>query len=265
MLLAVFALAPTAVLAQQDKASQGQNQQDQNQQAEGVVKTEAAQTQTEEVPTKTDENGKLVSVPGGKALGMSILGNQEAPKALVIVPWKRSELGNVQGISTLLDDSRLPIDKEVFMRMLSYYEITWKRRAPGGAGKEHDAARNCGAEEKLMTFTELLGNVGWFGGAVMFCLAVLSLFSVGMIVEKHCRFRSASRESEMFKPVFKKFLHGGEVRELIEAVRQHQNSHVAQVVSAGIHEYDGVRQSGGDPVASLELVTSALRTPCPRR
>jgi biopolymer transport protein ExbB/biopolymer transport protein TolQ len=34
---------------------------------------------------------------------------------------------------------------------------------------------------------------------------------------------------------------------------------VAQVVSAGIQEYDGVRQAGGDPVASLELVTSALR------
>jgi biopolymer transport protein ExbB/biopolymer transport protein TolQ len=34
---------------------------------------------------------------------------------------------------------------------------------------------------------------------------------------------------------------------------------VAQVVLAGIIEYDGVRQSGRDPVASLELVTSALR------
>jgi biopolymer transport protein ExbB/TolQ len=110
-----------------------------------------------------------------------------------------------------------------------------------------------------MTFTELLGNVGLFGGAVMLCLALLSIFSVGMIVDKHRRFRAASRQSELFKPVFKKFLHGGEVQELIEDVRQHQNSHVAQVVSAGILEYDGVRQSGRDPVASLELVTSALR------
>jgi biopolymer transport protein ExbB/biopolymer transport protein TolQ len=110
-----------------------------------------------------------------------------------------------------------------------------------------------------MTFTELLGNVGLFGGAVMVCLAALSLFSVGMIVDKLVRFRSASRQSEMFKPEFKKFLRGGDVQELIEAVRLHQNSHVAQVVSAGIHEYDGVRQAGGDPVASLELVTSTLR------
>jgi hypothetical protein len=27
------------------------------------------------------------------------------------------------GVSTMLDDSRLPVDKDVFMRMLSYYEI----------------------------------------------------------------------------------------------------------------------------------------------
>jgi biopolymer transport protein ExbB/biopolymer transport protein TolQ len=110
-----------------------------------------------------------------------------------------------------------------------------------------------------MTFTELIGNVGLFGGAVMVCLALLSVFSVGVIVDKHRRFRSASRQSEMFKTAFKKFLHGGEIQELIEAMRLHQNSHVVQVVSAGIQEYDGVRQSGGDPVASLELVTSAVR------
>ena len=109
-----------------------------------------------------------------------------------------------------------------------------------------------------MSFSELLGNVGLFGAAVMCCLVALSVFSVGLIVDKHRRFRSASRQSKLFKPVFGKFLHGGEVQELIDAVPQHQNSHVAQVVSAGILEYDGVRQSGGDPVASLELVTSAL-------
>ena len=55
--------------------------------------------------------------------GMSILGNQEAPKSLVIVPWKSSQLGDSMGIATMLDDSRQPIDREVFMRALGYYEI----------------------------------------------------------------------------------------------------------------------------------------------
>ncbi len=110
-----------------------------------------------------------------------------------------------------------------------------------------------------MTFTELIGHVGFFGGAVMICLAVLSVVSIGVIVDKHRRLSGAWRQSQSFKPVFKKFLHGGKVQDLINGVSQHENSYVAQVVSAGIHEYDGVRKSGGDQNASLELVTSALR------
>jgi biopolymer transport protein ExbB/TolQ len=110
-----------------------------------------------------------------------------------------------------------------------------------------------------MTFSELIGNVGLFGGAVMCCLALLSLFSVGMIVDKHVRFRTANRQTQAFKPVFKKFLHGGEVQELIDVLKKHPNSHVAQLVAAGVMEYEGVRQAGKDPTGSLELVTSALR------
>jgi hypothetical protein len=138
-LLAVLALAPTVVLAQQE----------QNQPA-AEVKTEVpqTQTQTEEAQPKTGEDGKLISVPGGKALGMSILGNQEAPKALVIVPWKQSELGNVPGISTLLDDSRQPVDKEVFMRMLSYYEILSETSRPAAAPAKTNTAQPASASSR---------------------------------------------------------------------------------------------------------------------
>ena len=61
---------------------------------------------------------------GDKTLsGISILGNQEAPKALVIVPWKSSEIGDPLGLDENLDGSRRPVDKEVFMRELDYYDI----------------------------------------------------------------------------------------------------------------------------------------------
>src|SRR4051812_6199929 len=71
-------------------------------------KKEDAQGRTEPA-AQDDKDGKLTSVPGGKALGMSILGNQEAPKALVIVPWKSSDVGRSSGISPMLDDSRQPV------------------------------------------------------------------------------------------------------------------------------------------------------------
>jgi len=150
MLLAVLALAPTDVLAQQqqDKSAQSQNQQGQNHPEAAQAKTEASQPETAKAETKTDEEGKLISVPGSKSLGMSILGNQEAPKALVIVPWKSSELGNALGVSTLLDDSRAPIDKEVFMRMLSYYEIRSETTHPAGAATNGNAAQSATSGRK---------------------------------------------------------------------------------------------------------------------
>src|SRR5215467_7182538 len=90
------------------------------------AKTEAGQE--EEPQAQTEQDPKLTSVPGSKALGMSILGNQEAPTSLVIVPWKSSEVGRATGISPMLDDSRQPVDKEVFMRELRYYEIRSEKK-----------------------------------------------------------------------------------------------------------------------------------------
>jgi len=73
--------------------------------------------------------------------GMSVLGNQEAPKALVIVPWKSSEIGDSLGISTMLDDSKQPVDKDVFMRALSYYEIRSNTTRHDGAAEITNAAQ----------------------------------------------------------------------------------------------------------------------------
>jgi len=150
ILLGVLALTPAAVLAQQaaqpkSKAAQVQTEKPQAKTEE--AKKEEPKKQTEEAQAKTEEDGKLTPVPGGKALGMSILGNQEAPKALVIVPWKSSKLGNGPNVSTLLDDSRLPIDKEVFMRMLNYYEIRSETARPSGATTDGNAAAPANAAQ----------------------------------------------------------------------------------------------------------------------
>jgi len=55
--------------------------------------------------------------------GMSILGNDEAPKSLVIVPWKSSELGGALDLSYTAQLGPQPVDRDVFRRALSYYEI----------------------------------------------------------------------------------------------------------------------------------------------
>ena len=150
ILFGVLALMPATVLAQQ--AAQPKTEAAHGQTEKSQAKTQEAKKEEakliEEPQPKTDEDGKLTSVPGSKALGMSILGNQEAPKALVIVPWKSSELGNGPSVSTLLDDSRRPVDKEVFMRMLSYYEIRSETGRLNGATTDANAAEPANAAQR---------------------------------------------------------------------------------------------------------------------
>ncbi len=56
--------------------------------------------------------------------GISIVGNNEAPKSLYIVPWQGSELGGDAGLTPGLLDARMaPVDKEVFMREIRYHEL----------------------------------------------------------------------------------------------------------------------------------------------
>jgi hypothetical protein len=76
-----------------------------------------------------DEGDKLLS-------GMSIVGNDEAPKSLVIVPWKSSGLGDTLDVSRVLDDGRQPVDKDVFMRELDYYQIRAGSREAVGSGRQ---------------------------------------------------------------------------------------------------------------------------------
>jgi len=74
-----------------------------------AVLAEDSEEGVESEAPASEENGDGIEKP--KTLsGMSILGNEEAPKSLVI-------------LSDTLDDRARPVDKEVFLRELSFYEI----------------------------------------------------------------------------------------------------------------------------------------------
>jgi hypothetical protein len=53
-----------------------------------------------------------------------ITGNRELPKVLYIVPWKASDLGDLVGrpVNSLLDEVLAPVDREVFVRQVDYYQ-----------------------------------------------------------------------------------------------------------------------------------------------
>jgi len=53
--------------------------------------------------------------------GMSIVGNDEAPKSLYIVPWKSSEIGVETSLEMMLNEGDVPVDRDVFKRQLEFY------------------------------------------------------------------------------------------------------------------------------------------------
>jgi len=72
-----------------------------------------------------------------------ITGNRELPKVLYIVPWKRSDLGDLVGrpVNSLLDEVLTPVDRDVFKRQNRYYDALKPDQpkdaagAPGGTQK----------------------------------------------------------------------------------------------------------------------------------
>jgi len=86
--------------------------------AEESAKKTAKKNVTKKTSKKKDSKVKELS-------GISIIGNKEAPKSLYIVPWKNSEVGVRSSLTSgLLDESMRPVDKEVFMRELEFYELS---------------------------------------------------------------------------------------------------------------------------------------------
>ena len=73
-----------------------------------------------------------------------IKGNRELPKVMYVVPWKRSDLGDLVGrpVNSLLDEVLQPLDRDVFRRENRYYDAL----QAGGSGAKSDAAQ--GSEAK---------------------------------------------------------------------------------------------------------------------
>jgi hypothetical protein len=74
----------------------------------------------EDITRTTTGNRVMDSIELGRT---EITGNQELPKVLYIVPWQKSEPGDLMGrpVNSLLDEVLAPVDREEFLRQVGYY------------------------------------------------------------------------------------------------------------------------------------------------
>jgi hypothetical protein len=77
-----------------------------------------------------------------------ITGNRELPKVMVVVPWKKSDIGDLVGkpVNSLVDEALEPVDREVFRREVDYYGALSPDRptsaGPSSGGPAVPAARS---------------------------------------------------------------------------------------------------------------------------
>jgi hypothetical protein len=65
----------------------------------------------------------------------TVTGDREQPKVMYIVPWKKSDIGDLAGkpMNSLVDEILAPVDRDVFKREVVYYGAVQAEASQNGA------------------------------------------------------------------------------------------------------------------------------------
>jgi biopolymer transport protein ExbB/biopolymer transport protein TolQ len=79
--------------------------------------------------------------------------------------------------------------------------------------------------------------MGWLARGVVIILAVLSAWSIGVMIDRYIAFNAARKQSREFAPAVAGCLKEGKIEEAISVAEQNKKSHLAKVVEAGLQEF----------------------------
>src|SRR5438445_5117104 len=98
-------------------------------------------------------------------------------------------------------------------------------------------------------------QMGWLAKLVAMFLIAMSVFSLGVFIERMLLFRAAKQQSIDFLPIATKALREGKYREAVEAAKRFNKSHLAKVLAAGLQQFlfEKEEQPSHDAVESVRL------------
>jgi len=123
LVLSVCLVLFPAVLAVAKNVNKGEQVVNRDEQAvnsyERKVSVDEQSVRADEQAVASEEQSETKELSG-----MSIVGNDEAPKSLYIVPWKSSEIGAETSLDSMLNEEDVPVDRDVFKRQLRFYQVS---------------------------------------------------------------------------------------------------------------------------------------------
>jgi biopolymer transport protein ExbB/biopolymer transport protein TolQ len=99
-------------------------------------------------------------------------------------------------------------------------------------------------------------QMGYAAKAVVVVLALMSMWSFGVMVDRYIAYSQARKQSREFAPAVAGCLKEGKIEEAISVAEQSNRSHLAKVVEAGLQEF---RSQGVSTELSGEQIESSRR------
>jgi biopolymer transport protein ExbB/biopolymer transport protein TolQ len=94
---------------------------------------------------------------------------------------------------------------------------------------------------------EMWESMGVVARGVAFVLLIMSMWSIGVAVERIFTYTQARNQSKLFAPQVAKHLREGRLKDAVALAssKNYRYSHLAKVVLAGLQEYQFQQESGG--------------------
>jgi biopolymer transport protein ExbB/biopolymer transport protein TolQ len=107
-----------------------------------------------------------------------------------------------------------------------------------------------------MSILEMFMAMTPFGWTIVIILALMSIYSISVMIDRWRAYRLARRQSQEFLPALVRALKTNNLQEAVNLAKKYNRSHVARVVHAGIQEY--ILQEG-DTATSYDRVDAVQR------
>ena len=109
-----------------------------------------------------------------------------------------------------------------------------------------------------INIVELWSSMGGIAKGVVVLLALLSAYSISVMIERWLTYRQARKQSRLFTPAVAECLRDGKIDEAVALGEQYNKSHLAKVLVSGLHELQAHSKSKEIPGDIIEASRRAL-------
>jgi biopolymer transport protein ExbB len=109
-----------------------------------------------------------------------------------------------------------------------------------------------------LSLIQLFQSMGGFAKGIVIVLAIMSIYSLSIMIQKWWTLRAAQVETRKFAPEFSQFLEEDNLGEAIRLAEGYKKSHVARVLGGALGEIKPLIQDGSVTVADINSAERAV-------